>query len=416
MRRIFALVLIALLLGVGLIALIETDPGYILVSYGRRTLETSLWVGIVLLALASFAIYYTLRLIYRLLDGRKSLFSWFDDRQTAAAIRNSTRGVISFTEGNWSAARRQLLRGADKNDAPLVNYLLAARSSEKLQEPDKVREYLQSATDAQPDAEAAVSITRAEIQLQAGEFRQAQITLEDVRNKISKYPNALNLLRQSYAGVNDWDSLLVLLPDLKKHGEMSQQQFELLEREVHAQRLNSTSTTMASATEHLRAAWQKVPSYLKQDPSMVSAYVGQLIAVGDHDAAEKLILKGLKAQWDPALVRQFGLLEEGEVARRLTRAESWLADHTEDAQLLLCLGRLSARDRLWGKARDYFESSYRLEHSAEICAELGRLLTGLGEPKVAAAYFREGLLLSENRLPELPMPDKVVSGQLMARS
>jgi HemY protein len=84
---------------------------------------------------------------------------------------------------------------------------------------------------------------------------------------------------------------------------------------------------------------------------------------------------------------------------------------------LLCLGRLSARNKLWGKARDYFESSYRLQRSPEICAELGRLLTGLGEPKVAAAYFREGLLLSESGLPQLPEPEKLLPlSQRLARS
>ncbi len=149
---------------------------------------------------------------------------------------------------------------------------------------------------------------------------------------------------------------------------------------------------------------------------MLAFYTGQLIRCGAHEVAEKLINKRLKQQWEPELVRQFGLLEGEGSARRLLQAESWLASHPEDAQLLLCLGRLCARDKLWGKARDYFESSYRVEHSAQTCAELGRLLTGLGEPKVAAAYFREGLLLHESQLPELPLPDKVVSGQLMARS
>ena len=61
-----------------------------------------------------------------------------------------------------------------------------------------------------------------------------------------------------------------------------------------------------------------------------------------------------------------------------------------------------------GKARDDYESSYRLAHGAEVCAELGRLSIELGEPKVAAAYFREGLLQREDKLPELPMPDKIV--------
>jgi HemY protein len=98
-------------------------------------------------------------------------------------------------------------------------------------------------------------------------------------------------------------------------------------------------------------------------------------------------------------------------------AESWLAAHPDEPELLLCLGRLSARDKLWGKARDYFESSYRLQRSAEVCAELGRLLTGLGEPKVAAAYFREGLLLSESDLPTLPEPEKLLPlSQRLARS
>jgi hypothetical protein len=35
---------------------------------------------------------------------------------------------------------------------------------------------------------------------------------------------------------------------------------------------------------------------------------------------------------------------------------------------------------------------------------------------VAAAYFREGLLLCEDALPELPMPDKTVpDSRLLAR-
>ena len=51
MRKLFAIALVALLVGVGIVALIETDPGYVLVSYGNWTLESSLWVGLLLLVL-----------------------------------------------------------------------------------------------------------------------------------------------------------------------------------------------------------------------------------------------------------------------------------------------------------------------------------------------------------------------------
>jgi HemY protein len=139
---------------------------------------------------------------------------------------------------------------------------------------------------------------------------------------------------------------------------------------------------------------------------MLNDYVVLLMAQDNPAAAEKVILRSLKQNWDSALVRQYGLLETEDSARQLRRAESWLPDHTDDSQLLLCLGRLAARDKLWGKARDYFESSYRLERSAELCAELGRLLVALEEPEVAAAYYREGLQMRENALPDLPMPNE----------
>lgn len=416
MRRLFAIFLLALLLGVGIVALIENDPGYVLLSLGNYSLESSLWVGLILLSVVAFTLYFVVRLFYRLISGQRTLFSWFEHRHEAQARRNTTRGLISFSEGNWAAARRQVVRGAHKNEAPLLNHLLAAQASHSLGEPDKAREFLDAAAEAEGDAAIAVDLARVDLHLQSGAYEQAFALLKDIRPVAAKYPKALGQLRQACVGLGDWDGLLTLLPELKKHKVLPLAEYEKFEREVHQRRLSNASTGDAASTEILRAAWQQVPTQLKQDSLMVSTYSQQLMAVGAHDVAEKLILKGLKHSWDPALVRQFGLLEGGQVAKRLTQAESWLSSHSEDSELLLCLGRLSARDRLWGKARDYFESSYRIERSPEVCAELGRLLTGLGEPKVAAAYYRDGLLVVEGGLPELPMPDKVVSGQLLTNS
>ena len=112
MRKLFALMLIALLLGVGIVAVIETDPGYVLVAYGNYTVETSLWIGIAVLAVFTLLIYAFVRLLRRLLSGQNSITSWLGSRRTKASSRLTTRGLISFIEGNWSRARRQLLRQA----------------------------------------------------------------------------------------------------------------------------------------------------------------------------------------------------------------------------------------------------------------------------------------------------------------
>lgn len=409
MRKLFAITLVALLLGVGIVAVIETDPGYVLVSYANYTLETSLWVGLLLLLLSVLSLYLLVQLTYRIVGGRRSLVSWLGARKARNALRLSTRGLISFTEGNWETARRQLLRGAQHNETPLLNYLLAARASAQLHDPEKVHEYLRTAGDAEPGAAVAVEVALAELKLQAGEYQQAVTALDQATRNVSRHPYVLSILRQAYEGLKDWDKLLELLPQLQKHKLLPQDEFVQLQHQIHHNRIAQDN----SNPQQLRASWQQVPKQLQRDASMVEAYARNLISLGDQDAAEDVLLRALKQEWSASLVRQYGYVHSVNATGQLARAESWLPAHPEEPQLLLCLGRLSAREKLWGKARDYFESCYRLEHSAEVCAELGRLLMGLGEPQVAAAYFREGLLLREDSLPELPMPDKIVSDSRM---
>jgi len=408
-RRLFATALVALLVGVGVVAVIETDPGYVLVAYGNYTLESSLWIGLLLLLLLVLLVFLLLRLVYRIVGGRRSLFSWLDARKVRNAQRLSTRGLISFTEGNWLTARRQLVRGAQFSDAPLVNYLLAARASAHLQEPAKVDEYLRAAGEADPGAEMAVRIALAEVKLHAGEYAAVAKAFDQPAHGYSRYPHVLDLLRQAYVGLQDWDALLELLPLLRKHKVLAGDVLAQLERTAHAKRLERGDAGL----EQLRALWQKVPKPLQREPELIEAFTQNLIRLGDHDAAEDMLQRTLRSDWQASLVRQLGLLQCADAQRQLARAESLLSTHPNDAGLLLCLGRLSARAKLWGKARDYFENSYRQERSAEVCAELGRLVSSLGDPGVAAAYFREGLLLRENELPALPMPDKIVPDALL---
>jgi HemY protein len=417
MRRLFAITLVALLLGVGVIALIETDPGYVLVAYGNYTLETSLWVGLLLLAALILLVYLAMRLVFRLIGGQRSLASWLGTRKVHHASRLSTRGLVNFIEGNWSRARRQLLRGTRNNDAPLVNYLLAARASHHLGEEGRVSEYLGAATDSEPSASDAVQLVEAEIRVQEARYDQALAVLDGIGHG-SRYPRCLELKRSVYTAQRDWASLARLIPELRKHKLLSGEAMLDLERETYrAWLLDAAGEGGVPEVADIRELWQKLPGDLKKDADLQTAYVDLLLRCEDHGTAEKVITRSLKQHWDGRLVRQYGLLAGEDAADQLARAENWLSDHRDDPQLLLCLGRLAARDKLWGKARDYFEDSYRLRRDPEVCAELGRLLTGLGEPKVAAAYFREGLLLSESELPDLPEPEKLLPlSQRLARS
>lgn len=74
MKKGFVLVLLALILGVGLAVQLSRDPGYILVSYGNYTFETSLFA----LVIALLIIYVVLKLVFSLLRWLNPL-RWFRD-------------------------------------------------------------------------------------------------------------------------------------------------------------------------------------------------------------------------------------------------------------------------------------------------------------------------------------------------
>ncbi len=416
MRRAFVLILLALMLGVGVVAVIETDPGYVLLAYGNYTVETSLWIGLVLLLLLVVAIYLSLRLLRQLLGGRHSVAHWLGARKSRQAARLTKRGLIAFIEGNWQKARRQLLRGADHNDAPLINYLVAARASHRLGDSEAMREYLGAAERSDAEAGIAVELTQAEMKLDSGQFEQAVATLVRARRNAARHPHVLKLLCQSYQGLEDWDSLAALLPDLARHKVMPAGELHQLERTVHLRRLQHCAARggdHAAGTLHER--WQSLPPAWKRDSELLRVYVALLITQDAHAAAEKVCLRALNQDWDSELARLFAFVRGDHPSRQLAQAEGWLSEHRDDAQLLLCLGRLSSRNELWGKAREYLEASYRLRHTPEVCAELGRLLGALGESAVSARYFEEGLL-RDVTLPELPLPQATVTKGLAGRS
>jgi len=220
----------------------------------------------------------------------------------------------------------------------------------------------------------------------------------------------LRLLQRLYLQRGDWPALIRLLPELRKGKVLPANELAELEQRAWGQNLNLATTReedSQSARQALERAWQQLTSAQRQEPQLVLAYAEQLRQVGAQGEAEQVLRAALKRQYESHLARLYGLVRGEDPARQLQTAEGWLKDHPQDPSLLLTLGRLSLQNRLWGKARDYLESSLRLERNPETCAELARLLAGLGEIERSNQLFQEGLGLLDERLLALPLPEGV---------
>jgi HemY protein len=203
MGRLFIVGLLALLAGVGIVALIETEPGYLLIAYGGYTVETSFWVGIVLIATRGAVALRAAAFPAPPASSPASVLNWAGARRLRQSARLSSRGQISFIEGNWRA-RKQLLRGARYSESPLLNYLMAARASYRLQEPEAMREYLAAGGGfSDIDASIAVELTQAELQLQAQQYEEASTTLSGPASMRSRIPTCCTSFARLYEGLGD---------------------------------------------------------------------------------------------------------------------------------------------------------------------------------------------------------------------
>ncbi len=389
MKRLFLAVLATLLIAAVLAAAISSDSGYVLIAFGNYTLETTVWIGLLLLLAIMVVMYVLAMVLYRGQRYGSAWSRWQRDRSSHRGRRQTLRGLMAFHEGQYARARHLLDRAAEVSDQPLLNHLMAARASSVLGDREQTQVYLHRAERSGARHLLAFALTKAELLLAQEQYDDAWETLQLVRKQARRNPVLLRLMKDVCVAKQDWSELLRQLPDLRRYRVLPEQEIEALETRAA---VNLLGTRDNASADTLRSRWAQLPKSAQRQPGALAAYAQALLNAGATDNAEQLLRAFLKRDWSETLVDLYGRIDSSDPARQLATAESWRVDHTHDATLLRTLGRLSLRNQLWGKAREYFDNSLQIENHPETCAELGRLLIQLGQPDRGAACFERGLL------------------------
>lgn len=370
------------------------DPGLAFFSYRDWSVEMPLWFAILSFIILVVVLYFVLRLFDSIDASFYRWRNWLRWRRKNKSYSKTNRGLIELIEGHWRVSENYLLEGIDQSDAPLINYLAAAKAAHERKAYDKRDLYLRKAHDIAPNAEVAIGLTQAKLQFEQGQLEQSLATLNRLRHLAPLHPLVLRMIEKLFIRLADWPALLKLIPSLRKAKLFTTEQVDKLEQHVYEELLKSA----ANKSDGLNAArelWQQLPRKLHKNLHLVSCFVTQLLRYpGTGAECEELINSALKKEWNASLVHQYGLLVTNDAKKQLAHAEKWLKSYNHQPILLLTLGRLCVRCQLWGKARGYFEDSLKLEASAETHAEYGQLLDRLGDVSAALAHYQEGLKLS----------------------
>lgn len=395
-----AIVIIALIISAIAAHFLLGDPGHVAINFRGYLIEMSVPVLIGLAVLLVLTVW----LVRRVIQAPRRLGEAAGRYRAGRAGLKLTRGMIEVAEGNFARGEKLLARAATTSDAPLFNYLQAARAAHLQGKDERRDEWLKLAYEQTPEAANAVLLTQAELQLDREQYEQALATLRRIAENSRDHSHALALLGRLYFRLEDWANLAEILPRLRKQARVKQETLDEWTIRIHSENFKR-----ASDGDAVMAEWKSVAKRLRDNTTVLDAYYMNLMRTGLHEKAEKDLASALKTEWRAPLIRLFGLVEGPDPSKQLKRAEGWLTNHGDDADLLLAAARLCLRNELWGKARSYLETVISLRPTPEAYQEYGRLLTQLGETDAAADAYRDGLgMVAKSTLPAIPHlePDK----------
>ena len=396
MILIYILVILAVIAGsFWLFDSLLAEQNNVVLYWSGHSLELSVANVVAALLIAFLAFYIVLRLLKHLISIAKYTHN-FRQRNLRKRTRNGLmQGMLSLIEGNWDKAESLLLADASHSEAPVLHYLGAARAAH-LREAYELRDqYLKQANETNEASKGAygaglaISISQAEMQLYSEQLEQARAGLITLLEDHPKHHYAKRLLAKSYYKQEDWKNLSAMLPEMNKLAMLNEKESERYE----TLSLKGIFQMYANADNlsKLKLEWKKLPANIRNKPNAILLYCKALLSAGDNSTANKLMATTLSKQWDDQIAQQYGLSTHDNQNQAIRQAEKWLPDHDKSPVFLLCMARLYRNNQLWGKARNFFESSLNLAPNAEGYLEFAKLLEETGEKTNAELCYKVGL-------------------------
>ena len=382
---------IALIAGIILGPEIAGNQGYVLISAANQTIEMSL-ITLIIGILLVFALLFLLEFLVRsLFNVSSSTRGWFSIRNNQRARALTNKGLLKLIEGDWKQAEKQLLKGAKHSGTPLLNYLAAAEAAQNRNDIENRDLYLQRATDLGHDT-LVITLTRAKLQYRQGQYEEALASLQGILEENPHNEILLDLLKNTYQQLEDWQSILRLLPALKRIKSISKSEINTLE--ITAECGVMKYIAVQKGKEGLLAHWSNLSRAARQETQLIACLVKQLIARQADAEAYTVLRENLNKHPDESLICLMPELSLHDYHSAIVKLQDLLRHNQDNSVTHSALGQLYFREQKWGQAREHFEKALKIRPDVTDYARLVNTLEKLNDPIAANDISREALKLA----------------------
>ena len=390
-------IIAAIAIAVGVVAgAVRSSAAYVQIVLPPYRIELSLVLVMVLLAAVFALAYVGVRLASAMAAMPRQVREYREARRRRKAHEALTEAVHEFFSGRYARAEKAAASAMAFGEQPGLAAMLAARAAHELRAPQRRDAYLAQGAAHLPGGDLLKVITEADLLLND---RRAADALGVLQALPQKHTAGLRLELKALQQTKEWEKSLAVIDQLEKRKVYDAAQAGELRRGALTEHLKRRATDSAT----LEDAWRKVPDALRRDPRVARAAAEGFITLKSGERAAELIEHSLDQNWDSDLAARYGDSADDAGTRQIERAERWLVAHPGDAMLLLTLGRLCAREKLWGKARNYLDASISVESTYQAHLACAQLHEQLGDSDEAQTHYRESLNLALARLQHAPL-------------
>lgn len=366
--------------------------GYVLLVMPPYRAEISLNLMLLLLLALFLAFYAVLRGLSLTFGLPRQVREYRQRRQRDQAAAVFQDAVRLLFEGRFGQALKKASEAHAAGTAPGLSALIAARAAQRMREGEKQQGWMARAQQSDPRTEAATLMLEAEMMNEARNFDAALAALGRLQARQGRHIAALRLELRARQGIGDWDGVLKLARQLVKRDALPVTVVGEIRTQAHLANISQRMGDKAQLIRYLRS----VPDF-ERERRVALAAAKALAGLGADGEAQKLIEAVLDGApddaWASELVAIYGRLSGADQMARIAKAEAWLLRHPDEARILIALGRMCYRKKLWGKAQTYFEASLAVEMTQEAHLELARLNDELARPEAANKHYRASALL-----------------------
>jgi HemY protein len=369
------------------IAVASRNPAYVLLVYPPYRIEVSFILFIAMLLLGFLTAYGLVRLVAGVFQLPAYVKKLRHDRLQGRIRKLLDEELGAYFEGRYADSEKAATRAMELGDTSGFHRIIAARSAHELREYNKRDEYLSDAKDNAAGDSTLRLMTTGKFLLDQHDARGALDALQELRDSgVTGHVGALALELKAHQQAGNWDEVLNVLYQLEKRGGVDAIQASHLRQQAWLGKIRQQKD-LAGLTRCLK----NIPAEFKRRSKIAAAAARALIQHGGDSIAQQLLTDSLNAQWDSELVALYGDCKSGDVVAQIKQAEKWLAQNSQDAGLLLALGKLCLHQQIWGKAQNYLDASISIAPSHAAYAALGDLAERMGKSGEAFKYRQQAL-------------------------